>query len=940
MKTDHIAIMQNSENELPSDFISPIVLPSGRVLLFNECEKFLKWQKGNKYFGKHFSILGDSISTLDGYNPPGYNLFYTGEKCDRANVHEMADTWWGMVINYFGGELLVNNSWSGSQVAKIPKLSNEEKSPRSGITFFSSNKSNSTDDELFPSGCSNSRTSGLHNNTTMPDVIIVYLGTNDWARAVQPEIKHTKSHYIKSLLTSHKNSEITDETVFSVAYSKMLRQIKQNYPNAEVWCCTLNTTFMSSDPTFVFPYSFGGVHMENYNRIISNEAGLQNCRVIDLYSNKLPYESIDGSHPSNNGMKTLATMVIRSIADSDGERFLNCTREIHSFRIIEELTGRTEKICSQCAKRKTYYSFPNFNIPVQHSFIPVQNVENQDQPTVPPERKILDFVDFDPEATYFFFSEKNGVILFSERKQIDIIIKKSDFRMGRESSCDLYFDASALEIGKISRFHARIIFDVDRWFICDTNSSNGTWLNGNKLESDKWYLLHYDDEIDFAHQEKFIFFRTYNTLVYEKESDTAITLLELAMNNYHDSGYTDNSAFNLIIYALTNAPLYIPVDNVSESMSGDIYPNKLASGNMYSKSNNSGSRIRTIVLNEKEIIPLFTSKKEVNIGLSFFVVCMMPHEYLPDVLKTGIDAILDPLGSNSFEYSQKIMRDLVYPIVQKNHANKAACNNTEIIPGQIIGNRYTLKELIGEGSFFLVYRANDKDGTQVAVKVCKKSAMGFNTVIRNRILQEPRILMQLTNPGIPKVIDIIEDESYIFIVRTYYEGVDLKYIIEKEGLIAEEEAVRIAICAANTLDYVHNANPGFIFRDVKPQNIIITNKNEVIIIDFDAAVEINPFGKYSRMGTRGYAAPEQYCNDFDHRVDIYRLGATLHYMLTGHNPSEPPYEFLPITQYNSSLSKVLEDIVNKCLQKDPDDRYQDCGSLISDLENYKKLPLS
>ena len=93
----------------------------------DEWKEFLNWQKGNKYFGKYFSILGDSISTLDGYNPSGYNIFYTGEKCDIANVHDMADTWWEMVINYFCGELLVNNSWSGSQVAKLSNWNHVKK---------------------------------------------------------------------------------------------------------------------------------------------------------------------------------------------------------------------------------------------------------------------------------------------------------------------------------------------------------------------------------------------------------------------------------------------------------------------------------------------------------------------------------------------------------------------------------------------------------------------------------------------------------------------------------------------------------------------------------------------------------------------------------------------------------------------------------------------
>ena len=83
-------------------------------------QKFHGWQAKNRYFGKQFSILGDSISTLDGYNPKGYNVFYIGDNCVKSGVREMADTWWDKVIGFFGGELLVNNSWSGSRVTKLP----------------------------------------------------------------------------------------------------------------------------------------------------------------------------------------------------------------------------------------------------------------------------------------------------------------------------------------------------------------------------------------------------------------------------------------------------------------------------------------------------------------------------------------------------------------------------------------------------------------------------------------------------------------------------------------------------------------------------------------------------------------------------------------------------------------------------------------------------
>lgn len=216
--------------------------------------------------GKKFSVLGDSISTLEGYNPPGYSLFFQGEKCKKAKVFTREDTWWGQVIDFFGGELLVNNSWSGSRVTRLPN------------SF-----------ELFPSGCSDERTNGLHIGNVTPDIIIVYMGTNDWGFGVKPEPD------------------------FSQAYDNMLNKLRNNYPEAEIWCCTLSATYVSAIPKFVFPYSCGGFHMDLYNNIIRDLVSRHNCRLIDLAGHNEPYDSIDGSHPNARGMKTLASVMIKEM---------------------------------------------------------------------------------------------------------------------------------------------------------------------------------------------------------------------------------------------------------------------------------------------------------------------------------------------------------------------------------------------------------------------------------------------------------------------------------------------------------------------------------------------------------------------------------------------------------------------------------------------------
>ena len=305
--------------------IGSVEMPSGKVLKGGEqFNPYREWQSKNKYFGKQFSILGDSISTLEGYNPKGYNLFYTGEACERSGVKDMKDTWWGKVIDFFGGELLVNNSWSGSRVTKLPAK-----------------------DTLFPSGCSDERTDGLHIGSVMPDVIIVYLGTNDWFYGVQIEEERKGFHdadtgmFVDGYIQG-------DETVFSVAYRRMLDNLKRNYPAAEIFCCTLNETYMAAKPTFRFPFSHGGTHIDRYNDVIRHTAKQKGCAVIDLADSHLPYDAVDGSHPTEAGMKTLASLMLHGLSAREGLSFLECDYSDHDFITAEEYTGGTKYVCRKC----------------------------------------------------------------------------------------------------------------------------------------------------------------------------------------------------------------------------------------------------------------------------------------------------------------------------------------------------------------------------------------------------------------------------------------------------------------------------------------------------------------------------------------------------------------------------------------------------------------
>ena len=229
-------------------------------------------QKQFSLENKKVSILGDSISTLDGWNPMGYNVFYKDEICFEADIYNYSDTWWGQVIDYFHCTLLANNSWSGSRVTKLPSRT-----------------------ELFPSGCSSERINGLTIGNETPDIVFVALGDNDWANGAK----------------LYKCS--VPEESFTDAYQIMLNKIKNAYPKAKIYCLNLFTTFIPNRPTFVFPKIYQGNNIEDYNRMIAKLAQKNKCQLVDIYSKNISISTIDGSHPDKEGMAVLAHIIIGEI---------------------------------------------------------------------------------------------------------------------------------------------------------------------------------------------------------------------------------------------------------------------------------------------------------------------------------------------------------------------------------------------------------------------------------------------------------------------------------------------------------------------------------------------------------------------------------------------------------------------------------------------------
>ncbi|MBQ3164180.1 MAG: serine/threonine protein kinase [Lachnospiraceae bacterium] len=264
--------------------------------------------------------------------------------------------------------------------------------------------------------------------------------------------------------------------------------------------------------------------------------------------------------------------------------------------------------------------------------------------------------------------------------------------------------------------------------------------------------------------------------------------------------------------------------------------------------------------------------------------------------------------------------------------------------GSIIDGKYKILSEIGRGGMSTVYLAiNEKANKPWAVKeVCKDGRQNFE-VVRQSLIMEMDLLKKLHHPNLPSISDIIDQDNNFLIVMDYIDGVTLQDILKENGAQSQENVVNWALQLCDVLDYLHTRKPPIIYRDIKPSNIMLKSDGSLVLIDFGTAREFKErnIADTVCLGTQGYAAPEQFGGQgqTDARTDIYELGATMYHLLTGHNPSEPPYEMYPITTWNQALSSGLEKIILKCTQRNPIDRYQSADELRDALEHYKDLEI-
>jgi tetratricopeptide (TPR) repeat protein len=265
--------------------------------------------------------------------------------------------------------------------------------------------------------------------------------------------------------------------------------------------------------------------------------------------------------------------------------------------------------------------------------------------------------------------------------------------------------------------------------------------------------------------------------------------------------------------------------------------------------------------------------------------------------------------------------------------------------GAVLGDRYEILDVIGQGGMGWVYKARDRQIDRVvALKVIRKELAGDETIIK-RFKDEIILARKVTHKNVLRIYDIAEAEGVKFMSMPFIEGKDLKAIITEQGPLDIDEAVRIASQVLEALKSAHDA--GVIHRDLKPQNIMIDQEGTVSVADFGIAKSADAGGMTVTgqiVGTPEYMSPEQAeGKEVDFRTDLYSFGLVLYEMLTGDVPfkadsiistlmlrlREPPK---PPSTVRAEVPQWLDRMTMKSIERSAEDRYATADEILADIE--------
>ncbi len=268
--------------------------------------------------------------------------------------------------------------------------------------------------------------------------------------------------------------------------------------------------------------------------------------------------------------------------------------------------------------------------------------------------------------------------------------------------------------------------------------------------------------------------------------------------------------------------------------------------------------------------------------------------------------------------------------------------------GDVLGGRYEILQLLGEGGMGAVYKAMDRElDRPVALKLIRPE-LAANPSILARFKQELLLAHQVTHKNVIRIYDLGDADGVKFITMEFVEGQDLRSLIQEKKKLSPQEAVEIIQQVCLALEAAHGV--GVIHRDLKPQNIMLDQAGRVLVMDFGLARTLEGDGMTQTgalVGTIEYMSPEQaLAKNLDQRSDLFSAGLIFYELLTGQMPfradsavasllRRTQERAIPISELDANLPQNLARIVSKCLETDPNLRYPSARELLTALEGWQ-----
>ena len=317
-----------------------------------------------------------------------------------------------------------------------------------------------------------------------------------------------------------------------------------------------------------------------------------------------------------------------------------------------------------------------------------------------------------------------------------------------------------------------------------------------------------------------------------------------------------------------------------------------------------------------------------------------PRSPDPDATLVDVDATAD--------IDATIVGGLVPPSPPPRQASGLFVSAAVLQPGDVLGGRYEILQLLGEGGMGAVYKARDRELDRfIALKLIRPE-LAASPAILARFKQELLLAHQVTHKNVIRIYDLSEADGVKFITMEFIEGVDLRRLLLDHGKLAPTEAVDLIRQVCFALHAAHTV--GVIHRDLKPQNIMQDAHGRILVMDFGLARSVGSDGMTQTgalVGTMEYMSPEQAMgSELDQRSDIFALGLIFFELLTGKMPYKADTALASLLKRNSeraipavdldpSVPKGLSDIVGKCLERDVNARYGNAQEILDDLDAWR-----